>query len=53
MKHIAKTVSRFLLLSLTLGCGVFSLSTKNHGWASVHADESVSYSEKVYTAADF
>ena len=54
MKHIVKTVSRFLLLSLTLGCGFFALSTNNHGWTANHAEEANSSTQKrTYTAADF
>ena len=54
MKHIVKTVSRFLLLSLTLGCGLFALQTKNHSWTANYAEEgSSTEKEKTYTEADF
>ena len=54
MKHIAKTMSRFLLLSLTLGCGFFALSQNNHCWTANYAEgESDSTPKRTYTEADF
>ena len=54
MKHIVKTVSRFLLLSLTLGCGLFALNQKDRVWTANYAEpESSSVSQKQYTEADF
>lgn len=54
MKHIVKTVSRFLLLSLTLGCGLFALNQKDRAWTANYAEpESSSVSQKQYTEADF
>ena len=53
MKHIVKTVSRFLLLSLTLGCGLFALNQNDRVWTANYAEGESSSSEKVYTAADF
>lgn len=53
MKHIVKTVSRFLLLSLTLGCGLFAVNQKDRVWTANYAEGESSTAEKVYTAADF
>ena len=53
MKHIVKTVSRFLLLSLTLGCGLFAINQKDRVWTANYAEGESSTTEKVYTAADF
>ena len=54
MKHIVKTVSRFLLASLILGCGFFALQQNKQNWTANYAEEeSPSVSQKTYTAADF
>ena len=54
MKHIVKTVSRFLLLSLILGCGLFALNQKDRVWTANYAEpESSSTTAKKYTEADF
>ena len=54
MKHNVKTVSRFLLLSLTLGCGFFALGQNNHGLTAAHAEGEVSPTQqRTYSAADF
>ena len=51
MKHIAKTVSRFLLLGLTAGCGFFALQENNRVSSPVLADDVAP--AKTYSAADF
>ena len=54
MKHNVKTVSRFLLLSLTLGCGFFALGQNNRSLSAAHAEgEASSTQQRTYTAADF
>ena len=54
MKHNVKTVSRFLLLSLTLGCGFFALGQNNHRLTAAHAEgEASPTQQRAYTAADF
>ena len=53
MKHIVKTVSRFLLLSLTLGCGFFALNQKDRSITPTYADGGSSSEKRTYTAADF
>lgn len=50
MKHIVKTMSRFLLLGLTAGCGFFALQGNTQAYSPAYAEES---SEKQYSAADF
>ena len=51
MKHILKTVSRFLLLGLTAGCGFFALQGNNQAYAPAFADDTPA--TKQYTEADF
>ena len=53
MKHIVKTVSRFLLLSLTLGCGFFAFNQNNRSITPNYADGDSSSQKRTYTAADF
>ena len=54
MKHYVKTVSRFLLLSLTLGCGFFALGQNNRSLTAAHAEgEVVAPQKRTYTEADF
>ena len=54
MKHNVKTVSRFLLLSLTLGCGFFALGQNNRSLSAAHAEgEASSTQQRTYTASDF
>lgn len=54
MKHNVKTVSRFLLLSLTLGCGFFALGQNNRSLTAAYAEsESSATAQRTYTAADF
>ena len=48
MKHIVKTMSRFLLLGLTAGCGFFALQGNTQAYSPAYAEES---SEKQYSAA--
>ena len=52
MKHILKTVSRFLLLGLTAGCGFFALQGNNQAPHSVYAEDEAP-AAKQYTEADF
>ena len=51
MKHIRKTVSRFLLLGLVAGCGFFAFQQNNQTFAPTFAEESTP--AKQYSAADF
>ena len=54
MKHNVKTVSRFLLLSLTLGCGFFALGQNNRGLTAARAEsEVVAPQKRTFTEADF
>lgn len=54
MKHIVKTVSRFLLLGLTLGCGFFALNQNKHNATPIYAEENnSSETQKSYTKEDF
>ena len=52
MKHIIKTVSRFLLLGLTAGCGFFALQSNSQAYTPAFADDEAP-AAKQYTAADF
>ena len=52
MKHLVKTMSRFLLLGLTVGCGFFALSRNNQTIAPAIAEEEAP-ATKNYSAADF
>ena len=51
MKNILKTVSRFLLLGLTAGCGFFALQGNNQSYAPTYADDEPA--AKQYSAEDF
>ena len=51
MKHILKTVSRFLLLGLTASCGFFAIQGNKQAYTPSFADEEAP--AKVYTEADF
>ena len=55
MKHIKKTVSRFMLLGLIASCGFFAFQGINRGFSSVSAEgeEPTASVGKTYTAADF
>lgn len=56
MKNIRKTMSRLLLLGLTVGCGFFAFSQKLDGFAPNYAEGEETTPEisgRVYTAADF
>lgn len=59
MKNIRKTMSRLLLLGLTVGCGFFAFSQKSDGFTANYAEEakpttiSSKTPKRVYTAADF
>ena len=52
MKHIIKTVSRYLLLGLVAGCGFFALSENRGGYIPAFADEGEAPA-KQYSASDF
>ena len=51
MKHIRKTVSRFLLLGLVAGCGFFAFQANNQTFVPTYAEDS--QPAKQYSAADF
>ena len=51
MKHIIKTVSRYLLLGLVAGCGFFALSENRSGYVPTFAEEEAP--AKQYSASDF
>ena len=58
MKNIRKTMSRLLLLGLTVGCGFFAFSQKLDTFSANYAEgeettTSSETSKRVYTAADF
>ena len=59
MKNIRKTMSRLLLLGLTVGCGFFAFSQKLDGFSANYAEGeepttlSSETSKRVYSAADF
>lgn len=55
MKNIRKTMSRLLLLGLTVGCGFFAFSQNSRGMSANYADseEPSSTQSKQYTASDF
>ena len=52
MKHIVKTVSRFLLLGLSASFGFFALSANNQAYTPAFADEEAP-AAKQYSAEDF
>ena len=53
MKHIVKTVSRFLLLGSILGSGFLAFNQKDRVWTANYAEGESASSQKVYTVADF
>ena len=56
MKHIVKTVSRYLLLSLTLGCSFFAIKSNTNSWTANYASNeptAPTVQKKAYTEADF
>lgn len=57
MKNIRKTMSRLLLLGLTVGCGFFAFSQKLDGFTANYAENETpatgNNSKRTYTAADF
>lgn len=54
MKHIVKTVSRFLLLGLTMGCGFFALNQKSQAITPNYADgDTSSETKRTFNESDF